>query len=128
MRMKVLFLDDDPFRHELVLGPLKAYGARVVGVSTAKEAIDWIRREKFDLILLDHDLNGEVYAPSGPGTGYEVAEHVAGSPNRDTRIIVHSLNSVGAEKMVALIGRRAEWIPFYNLRQVLTNLCKTASP
>lgn len=113
--MKVLFLDDDKYRHEQMLKQFAQLKLAVVAVYTAIEAIEWLRREKFRLILLDHDLDGTIYAPSGPGTGFEVAEQVAASVNRDTDVIVHSLNHVGAGKMVEVIGKNARWIPFYEL-------------
>lgn len=120
--MKILFLDDDEFRHEVVRKQLTSAGVEIVAVKTAKDAIDRILREKFDFIFLDHDLDGTIYAPSGPGTGFEVAGHVSASVNRDTRVIVHSLNHLGAEKMVQAIGRNATWVPFYGLPKLLAQL------
>lgn len=122
--MRVLFLDDDEFRHVLVRLDLRRVGARLVAVRTAAEAIRQVKRQKFDLILLDHDLDGQVYVPSGPGTGYEVAEYIPGSINRDTRVIVHTLNQDGAKKMLEAIGHTAEWVPFTRLSGVLAGIGK----
>ncbi len=120
--MKILFLDDDPFRHTVVRLDLRFSGAKLVAVKTCEEAVRAIAKEKFDLILLDHDLDGQVFVPSGPGTGFEVAQSIPASVNRETRVIVHSLNEDGAKRMIEAIGPTAEWVPFHQLAGVLAGL------
>jgi CheY-like chemotaxis protein len=120
--MKVLFLDDDEFRHVVVRLDLRKIGARLTAVRTVAEALRYLEREKFDLVLLDHDLDGKVMTPSGPGTGFEVAARLPKTVNRGTRVIVHTLNEAGAKKMVEAIGPNAEWVPFQNLSRVLEGM------
>ncbi|MBI2933249.1 MAG: response regulator [Planctomycetes bacterium] len=120
--MKILFLDDDPFRETLVRLDLRRSGAKIVCVRSAADAIRALEREKFDLILLDHDLEGQVYVQSGPGTGFEVAQRIPGTVNRSTRVIVHTMNEDGARKMIEAIGSTAEWVPFSNLQDVLQRM------
>lgn len=107
--MKILVLDDD-------LGRLSQFKQRLIGhvvccVETAPEAIRKLSEELFDLFFTDHDLGGQVYQESGPGTGYEVAkwlvEHIDRKPNQ---IIIHSLNRNGALNIQSLLPD-AKYIP-----------------
>ncbi len=121
--MHILFLDDDEYRHTAVkLDTRRIAHAQLVAVRTVDEAIGYIDAMKFDLILLDHDLDGQVYVASGPGTGYEVAEYIPGSINADTRVIVHTMNEAGARAMLQAIGPTASWVPFPKLSDVLLRL------
>lgn len=120
--MKVLFLDDDEFRHTMVQLDIKRLGAKLVAVRTATDALKRVEREKFDLILLDHDLDGQTYVPSGPGTGWEVAAAIPESQNADTPVVVHSLNELGARAMLDVLGPSAQWVPFPSLSGYLAGL------
>ena len=55
---------------------------------------------RYDLIFLDHDLNGEVYCPSDEHSGYAVAQAIVDSPNQKTPVIIHSWNDEGASMML----------------------------
>ena len=56
------------------------------------------------LRFLDHDLNGEIYVPSGPDTGYEVAEWLSKNPNKKPKkIIIHTCNEKAAPLMLKLL-------------------------
>jgi DNA-binding response OmpR family regulator len=80
--------------------------------TTAKDAIEWLSTEKYDIVFLDHDLGGGAYLESGPGTGYEVAQYIASdSKYNEVPIIIHSWNPVGAENMKKLIPHAA-YCPF----------------
>ncbi len=120
--MRIFFLDDDDYRHAVIKLDLRRRKADLVAVKTVAEAIRHIEKTKFDLILLDHDLDGQVFVPSGPGTGFEVAERIPASINHDTRIIVHTMNEEGAQAMLGVLGARAEWVPFPRLGDVLARL------
>lgn len=97
--MRILILDDDKTR-------LSTFKQRLIGhdvccVETSSDTIKKLSEEKWDAVFLDHDLNGQAYVPSGPGTGYEVAtwlsEHEDRKPNR---IILHTFNGPGAQNML----------------------------
>lgn len=128
MDTKVLFLDDDPNRHEkfLKLCP----HAQVAW--TAKECIDLLYDEEYwDEVYLDHDLDGEVYVDSeSENCGMEVVRHLEHihslqegdrqhqcgmSPPSINRIICHSLNHPAALSMVERLeklGYNVDRIPF----------------
>jgi CheY-like chemotaxis protein len=120
--VNVFFLDDDSYRHSVVRVAARRHGVQLVAVRTVDDALDAIEAQPFDLILLDHDLDGQTYVPSGPGTGYEVATAIPASVNAGTPVIVHSLNEQGARAMIDAIGPTAQWVPFPQLHLHLATL------
>lgn len=100
--MRILVLDDDKER-------LKHFKQKLIGhivdcVETAWEAIELLEKNEYTHIFLDHDLGGKVYQPSGPGTGYEVAEWIHNHKDAKAyKIVVHSFHLHGAQRMVALL-------------------------
>ena len=100
--MRVLVLDDSnerlkEFRQKLI-------GNVVVCVKTAKEAIKELASNEWDCTCLDHDLGDKVMVPSGPGTGYEVAEWLEQHPDKQPKMIfIHSFNTAGAKRMAAAL-------------------------
>jgi CheY-like chemotaxis protein len=90
-------------------------------------AVRWLAERDYEVVLLDHDLADEHYFSNEPDderTGYAVARWLADNPTsqRDALIIIHSLNYVGASRMLAVLrdaGRDAEHIPFYYLQSGL---------
>ena len=95
--MYVLVLDDDSSRQRAFMRGLLNYNVTIV--TTAKEAIEALKRREWDAVFLDHDLKG-VVEESGPGTGYEVAEWLAQNPKRQPpQIFIHTFNPAGAKKM-----------------------------
>jgi CheY-like chemotaxis protein len=93
--MYILVLDDDIKR-------LKQFKENLIGhvvecVMTAPETIQKLQERTWQILFLDHDLGDKVMVPSGPGTGYEVAEWLERNPDRQPEMIfVHSFNTVGA--------------------------------
>jgi len=98
--MKILFLDDDHNRIDIVK---KRWGTNheLSIAETAAEAIALLKKIKFDLASLDHDLGGKVYQQSGENTGYEVAQFIAKMKEPPPIVIVHSWNYHGAQNMLA---------------------------
>lgn len=71
--MRILILDDSDSRLRTFREKLQ--GAAVTCTKYAKECINLLNCDDiWDYVFLDHDLDGKIYVPSGPGTGYEVAE------------------------------------------------------
>lgn len=110
---KVLILEDNDDRIKI----FKRLFLNADIVKTAKEAIDLVAKNKYDIIFLDHDLGGEVYVDSEhENTGYQVAKFIMyeDNPNKITEVIVHSMNWWGANNIKTVI-RHAKLIPFGNL-------------
>lgn len=84
------------------------------------EAIQWLTERDYFMILLDHDLTEEHYLSDSfddERTGYAVAAWLAAhrDAQRDATILIHSLNYVGAARMLEILhnaGRDAEHVPF----------------
>lgn len=96
--MKILILEDDQNRISSFKRVLSAH--QVTFTEKAEDCIRELRDNKFDCLFLDHDLGGEVYVDSGPGTGYEVAKWLEEHEDRQPNLIfLHSLNSVGVKNM-----------------------------
>ncbi len=53
---RVLIVDDDPDIRDVVAAMLEAVNLEVVAAASAEEALDWVRAERFDLLLLDWHL------------------------------------------------------------------------
>jgi CheY-like chemotaxis protein len=99
---RMLVLDDDILRQQMFAEVL--VGHIVIQTSTAKSTIKYLQDEDFDYLFLDHDLGGKQMVPSGPGTGYEVAQWLAAHLERQPKnIVIHSFNSVGAKNMANLL-------------------------
>jgi hypothetical protein len=89
--MKILVLDDDKSR-------LRAFQQKLIGAVVTCDKLK--NEDPFDVIFLDHDLGGKIYVPSGPGTGWEVAEWLKNNPEKKPKkIIFHTLNENGARCM-----------------------------
>ena len=54
----VLLIDDEPQIRRVLRTSLASKGARVLDVSSGEEAIELLRRETVDLILLDLNMPG----------------------------------------------------------------------
>ncbi len=97
--MKILILDDDGRRRRKFA--TKYDSEDLTHVYTSHDAIRVMEKHEFDYVFLDHDLKGKIMEPSGPGTGYEVAEWIANNSERkpSKMVFIHSLNHIGSAKM-----------------------------
>jgi CheY-like chemotaxis protein len=112
--MKVLVLDDEPYRHQIFQEHLSTEDVRYAW--TAVEAVQALLSERFDLVLLDHDL-----ALDDPGDGFEVAQALVETPNRETIVIVHSDNPYGAHRMLQVL-RNARSVPWHDQRNLWASI------
>jgi len=97
--LRILVLEDNEGRRRYFKRGLIGHVSAIV--ETAQDAIEALKAEAWDVAFLDHDLYQRAYDPSGPGTGYEVAEWL--SRNRDRmpgRVYVHSYNERGRARML----------------------------
>lgn len=94
-RKKILYVDDDLPRTRHVM--LDEDGYKVIVADTADKALLEVRRQKFDLILLDvmmpppRFVSKEAVA-QGYETGIYVAKEIKKTRNRDTPIVVITAN------------------------------------
>lgn len=100
--MNILILEDCPERRKSF--SFRFADHNIVFTEDTKEAIKLLAEQKWDALFLDHDLGGNVYVPSGPGTGYEVAKWLEENQNRMPMVVyIHTLNPSGQEKMKAAL-------------------------
>jgi CheY-like chemotaxis protein len=119
---RVLVVEDDEARCAWFRERLS--GRRLDVTCDVQTAICWLAERDYAAVLLDHDLAEEHYFSNEPDderTGYAVARWLAEHPSsqRDALIIIHSLNYVGARRMLEVLcaaGRNAEHIPFHYLQ------------
>lgn len=105
--MNVLFLDDNYGRIREFQQLVTQKNWTVTVVNDAQPCITAMSENEYDIVFLDHDLEGRVYVPTYElNTGSEVARWIASDACRmkhDTKIIIHTLNEKGMEYMKALI-------------------------
>lgn len=90
-----ILIIEDTIERQNILKKLYKDHAWVL-VHTAARAIRLLEVYQFDLISLDYDLAGE-------RKGDEIAEFITKSINVDTKVIVHSMNSIGAQKIKVIL-------------------------
>jgi hypothetical protein len=124
--MKVFILEDDEERIDWFKKNL---------VCDLTIATDISEKDKFeppyDILFLDHDLGNEIYVPiDAENTGSTFCLTIIKSIlNKDTKIIIHSLNTGGAENMMRILQKsgftNVKYIPFDSLVQVFKNDIKS---
>ena len=113
--MKILILEDNIERIKVFKTHL--FNEEKDFCTTAEQAIELLTAKKYDLVYLDHDLEGKPYEDSNyKNTGYQVAKVIPTTINKDTQIIIHSMNPIGAKAMRDVIGDNATYTPFGLLR------------
>jgi CheY-like chemotaxis protein len=110
--MKILILEDSSER--IFQFKKKLLDHDVIFTDKPKEAIELLKINDYDYLMLDHDM-GDKFEKPGEGTGYEVAKWIAGHPDRTPRhILIHTMNNIGAASMMRVLGDvniRASYIP-----------------
>jgi len=109
--VKIFILEDNEFRIKTFKQSLIGHSVDIV--TTVKDGRPLVE-EKYDLIFLDHDLGGETYVPSGPETGYEMAQIISETVNKDTPTIIHSCNHAGSTS-ISFVLPHAKRVPFSRL-------------
>lgn len=108
--MKILVLEDNLQR--IIKFKRGLIGHNVDYSETALLAKKLVMHNKYDLIFLDHDLGGEYCVNSdNRNTGYQVAKQIKDSQNKDTDVIIHSCNYVGAFNIKEVL-KHGNLIPF----------------
>lgn len=97
--MRILFLDDDPNRHQTFR--YKTIGMDKTVVETPEEAFEALVREQFDIVSLDHDLEGKIYCPSDEKSGFAVCQFLNTMPSEilPNKVVLHSYNEEGVRNM-----------------------------
>ena len=94
MPMRVLIVEDTQDRQEILQQLYKDHAW--VLVHTAARAISLLDAFEFDVISLDYGLADEA-------TGDEVARHICDGPSHAARIVAHSMNPKGRDRIRELL-------------------------
>jgi len=123
--MRILILEDNRYRNEWFIQNFKPNVLTIC--ETAKEAEYYLTTSDYNVVFLDHDLGPEDYAAGETGeirlanNGYEVAQVLAKSRNKNVPVIIHSLNVLAAERMLKVLGTNAVYIPFGTFTKDILN-------
>lgn len=120
--MKILYLDDNQFRHDMIE---RRHPGEVIHCYTVDEFIDVLadqEHERFDVVSLDHDLGDfdckslykgqEATGLVACGLMVSREEYRVKLPEQ---ILIHSSNAGGASSMRSFLEREGytvRWIPF----------------
>lgn len=96
--MKKLLLVDDELHRAQSIKSVMPSEITAIWAQNAGLGIQALRAEKFDILLLDHDLYHE------SGSGEDVAKVVAETQNPTCKIFIHSQNEAGANAMRQLLS------------------------
>ena len=108
-------LDDNSHRITFFQNALKKH--KVTVCRHARTAIRALKDGPFDIIFLDHDLQGEPADPEDENCGSEVARFIADRAIECQCIILHTENRIGRESMEAILPQ-SQSIPYSKLKRV----------
>jgi CheY-like chemotaxis protein len=118
--MNILILEDNPIRADIFKKLFKSQTLFITDkVGIAIKACEEI---VFDIMFLDHDLEGKIWMDSNKEqTGYTFCKILVQTDfQKKTLCYVHSLNPIGANNMVNLLhdyGRDAICLPFTLIKE-----------
>ena len=106
--MRILVLDDNELRHEMMGKKLRDRGNEVVQAWNYAEAVQALDGRAFDTLYLDHDLDDFTLMMYGSleRTGVDVVLHLTRCIPKEKfpgLVIVHSWNIDGAHRMQCLL-------------------------
>ncbi|MBN1999543.1 hypothetical protein JW935_18460 [candidate division KSB1 bacterium] len=99
--LRILIVDYTPERRKILKNLYRDHAW--VLVHTATRAIRLLDSYRFDLISLDYNI-------AGIKTGEEIADFKSRSENARAKVIIHSMNPRGREKIAALL-QNADIVP-----------------
>jgi CheY-like chemotaxis protein len=105
MHLRIFILEDEKNRIDWFKENLKNLFFDLTIATSYDEGIKLFSlKEKYDLILLDHDLGGRMYVDSNDeNTGFNFCNYLI-EKNVAAPVIIHSMNTVGALKMEELLS------------------------
>ena len=106
--MLILFLDDSERRVQIATDFFEQTRETVCIAMNAHVAIEYLRlaEEPWDLVMLDHDLGGQVYQNSDEeNCGMEVVRYIERTHPEIKKIVVHSWNAPAGREMQERLQR-----------------------
>ena len=103
IRRKILVVDDNQMNQSLMHHLLSNRGIDFQMATDAKEAIGFLKRENYNLVLLDIQMPGM--------DGYQLAEHIRNDLSLAVPIIAMSAHALAGERMKCLSYGMDEYLP-----------------
>lgn len=103
--LRILIIEDTPERQKILKNLYRDHAW--ILVNTARRAVKMLSVYKFDLISLDYDL-------AGPDCGDSIASFIPDSINSESKILIHSMNKQGADKIKNFLPE-ADYVPVSKL-------------
>lgn len=108
--MRIFILEDSDERIKFFKKQLLGENL-FIAKTVEKGKIELSKHEHWDMIFLDHDLDGAIFIDSNkPNTGYQLAKYIKKN-NTYSNIILHTMNPNGSKNMKAIL-KNAKIIPF----------------
>lgn len=96
--MKIFVLEDDINRIQRFRQ--KLHNPSVTYCDYVEDAKMLLKKDKYDVIFLDHDLGGEIMVDSNdPNTGYQLAKWIREQGMTFDQIIIHTCNPIGGDNI-----------------------------
>lgn len=92
--LRVLIVEDTKERQQILISLYKKHAW--VLVNTGERAVKLLNSYDFDIVSLDYNLGGQL-------DGASVAQNLKYSRNKHVRVIIHSLNPRGANKILSIL-------------------------
>ena len=113
--MKILILEDDPQRMAWFVDTMGKNHSLYIASSVEKAKEYFLVEKPFDVIFMDHDLDGRVYVDSlEPNTGWQFARFLSKQKIGITLVFCHSQYKKGADNIKAMLPCTI-LLPFYLL-------------
>jgi len=120
--MKILILEDAQERIEFFNRVYKNHTLFITDSLNYAQNLVKYKGIEFDIMFLDHDITtNDLIAIKEENTGYDFVKFlVADNLQKQSIIYIHSMNPVGANKMLNLLkdnDYKAEWFPFHLMKE-----------
>lgn len=110
--MRYFILEDNRSRCQKFMDCMNTPGNTVTLCAHVEQAKKILSEQEFDIIYLDHDLDGHVFVPSEePNTGWQLARWIAENNIPYKEVITHTFNENGAKKILEVLPD-AKWERF----------------
>ena len=113
--MNILLLEDNPHRIKFFKNGLKQHHLTICGHASAAKKV--LKKQRFDIIFLDHDLRGKPEDPESLNCGTEVARYIVDYEIECPHIILHTENPIGRDAMEILLDY-SQTIPYGKLKKL----------
>ena len=85
--------------------------------------IEKLKTTKPDFLFLDHDLDGKCFVNSNePNTGSALARYIYNSDAIYDNIVIHSMNTYGAEYMASLLKGKTKHLIVMPFPELMENM------